>query len=132
MFVSSTGSKFGCPRMKKCTLFRRRESGLHMEIHLLHFFLPSVLPSYIPPVTTFITIFTSSYFVSSFFDMSLSVWPKIFLNTLFSSTLGLRSYKEVRDIASHPPPQKGKIILLYILIFIFLASILEDDTFCTE
>ena len=46
--------------------------------------------------------------------------PNIPLNTLFSNTLSLRSSLKVTDQVSHPYQTAGKIIFLYILIFIFL------------
>jgi hypothetical protein len=36
------------------------------------------------------------------------------------------------DAVSHPHKTTGRIMVLCILIFIFLNSILENKTFCTE
>ena len=56
----------------------------------------------------------------------------ILLNTQFSNTLSLRSKLNVSDHISHPHKTTGKFIALYMLIFIFLDSKLEDKRFCTE
>ena len=46
--------------------------------------------------------------------------PNILLSTLFSNSLSLCSTRNLRDQVSHPYKTTGKIIVLYILIFIFL------------
>ena len=57
--------------------------------------------------------------------------PNILLNTIFSNTFSFLSYLNVSDQVSHVY-KTGKIIFLYILIFKFLDSNLEDKRFCTE
>src|SRR5215510_407040 len=52
--------------------------------------------------------------------------PNTLLNTLFSNTLSLCSSLNVSDQDSHPYKTTGTIIILYILIFKFLDSNLED------
>ena len=47
-------------------------------------------------------------------------------------TLSLRSFVNVRDQVSHSFKTTGKTVVLYILIFKFLNSKLEDKRFCTE
>jgi hypothetical protein len=58
--------------------------------------------------------------------------PNILLSTLFSNTLRVCFSLNVRDQVSHPYRTKGKIIVLYILIFRFFNSRREDRRFWTE
>ena len=62
---------------------------------------------------------------------SFLLGPNILLNTLFSNTLRLCSSLNVSDQFSHLYKTTGKIFILYVLIFKFLDSKLEDKRFCT-
>ena len=49
--------------------------------------------------------------------------PNILLNTIFSNTLSFLSSLIVSDQVSHPYKTIGKIIVLYILIYLYLSHI---------
>ena len=70
----------------------------------------------------------------SFFHspVTSSLSPNILLNTLFSITLRLCFSPSVSDQVSHPYKTTGRFIVLYILIFMFLDSKLEDRRYYTE
>jgi hypothetical protein len=54
----------------------------------------------------------------------------VFLRTLFSNTLSLYLSLNMTDQVSHPYKTTGKIIYLYILLFIFYRKLEEKD--CTS
>jgi len=74
------------------------------------------------------TSLTSSLFLHFLVTLSL-LGPYIFISTLFCNTLSLRSSLNVSDQISDPYKTTGKITVLYILIFKFVDSKLEDKGF---
>ena len=58
--------------------------------------------------------------------------PNVLLSTLFTNTLNLHTILIFNDQVSHPYKTTGKFIILYIVIFIFLASKLDNKRFCTK
>ena len=73
---------------------------------------------------------TTSYAVSSIPPLPRPSSVQIFSSTPCSQTLSFLSSRNVSDQFSHPYKTTGKIIVLYILIFKFLGSNLEDKRFC--
>ena len=131
MFVSSTVSKFGCTRIHEMYFVQKaRQGNTQKSISLVSSFLPAFFRYCFHYYIYFILFCIRLSLTCLSLSLSLSLAQNV--QHLFSSTLSLRSSYEVRDMASHPYKTTGKIILLYILIFIILASKLEDDRFCTE
>ena len=58
--------------------------------------------------------------------------PNILLSTLFSNTLGLHSFLSVSDRVSRPYKTRGKLIFVYIVIFLYLDSKLKDKRSCNK
>ena len=135
------------------TYFR---SSLRSSSHLCLVFSSGLFPSGFPTRTLYIPLLSNKRATcpAHVILLDLSTWitfgeihitnllqpsvtsslldPNILLSTLFSDTLSLCSYLNVRDQVSQLTKKTDKIILLYILIFIFCDSQLEDKRFRTE
>jgi len=75
--------------------------------------------------------FSLSIFLHSPVTLSL-LGPNVPLSTLFSNTLSIHFSLNLSDQVSHPYKTTGGIIFLYIVIFKFFDSKLEDKRFCAE
>jgi len=107
--------------------------------------LVSPIRSTCPTYLIFLDLFTRTIFGEQYSSLSSSLCsfhyspvtssllgPNILLSTLFSNTVSLRFSLNVSDQVSHPYKTTDKIIVLYILMFKFLGSKLEDKRFCTD
>jgi len=118
-----------------CPHFMSWTSILILSFHLLR--LPICLhPSGLTPVSFFLiwlseyrSLCPLLYSLPHFLVTSSLLDSNILLGVLFPNTLSRRYSLSVFDPVSHPYKTRGKIIILYTLIFIFLDSTLEDKTF---
>jgi hypothetical protein len=102
--------------------------------HCIHLYSPirSTCPTNLDLITgtilseEFISLSSLCSFLHYRGTLSL-LGPNILLSTLFSNILSLRSSLNVRDQVSQPHKTTGKIVNLYILIFMFVASKLETE-----
>ena len=118
-------------------------SGLPTKMLYTSLLSPYVLHA---PPTSFFSIWSpEQYWVRSNRSLSSSLCsflhtpavsfllgPNILLNTLFSNTLSLHSSLNVSNQVSHPYKTTGKTTVLYILIFKFFDSKLEDKRLCIK
>ena len=93
---------------------------------ILHFITRTILGEEYKSFSSSLCILLYSSVTSSLLG------PNILLNTMFSNTLSFVSSRNVSDQVSHPYKTIDKIIVLYILIFKFFDSNLEDKRFCIE
>jgi hypothetical protein len=108
---------------KLCIHFCSLPYALHVQ--------PLSFSSILSPETLILEEYRS--FSSSLFSFLYSpvtsslLGPSILLSTLFSNTYSLRSSLRVSDQVLNPYKTTNRIIVMYILIFKFLDSKLEDN-----
>ena len=94
--------------------------------HLIHFITWTILGEAYRSIS-------SSLFSFLHYPVTLSLLgPNVLLSTLFSNILSLHSSLSLSNEVSYPYKTTVKIMVLYIGIFIFLDSKLEDKRFCIK
>jgi hypothetical protein len=113
------------------------QSTPYHPIHFIHFILSTHLCFGLPSDLFMIHALSISLYLAKSTNYEVPQSPitsslfslSIFLSTLFSKTLSLYSSRNVSDRVLHPYTTTGKIIVLYILLFMFLDSRREDKRF---
>ena len=106
------GSVYTVTKSIEAFVFSRKESGLYVTAGKTQYMVMSEIRMQDEVRISGLIIVPSKGWKSS----------NILLSTLFSNTLSLHSSLNMRNQISHPYKTRGKIIVLYILNFIFCIA----------